>query len=380
MKFRLSDDLLRYHFLVTALFFVLCFLLVKLPPGLTYDEAYYVSAGINLARDGVWLNREHPMFAKELLSLVWFVAGDNLYIFRLASLVVASTGFFLAARALWIFTGDRNAAVAFPLLLVCGALLPGLARLAQLEAFVFGFSALTVYLFVKGHTRLSGVALGLAVACKWSVAPLALAIEIALLLRRDWRNALIVPLISAVTYLATFTPAFFASVDAISPLDLPAMHLVMQKSLAILAGTPQYESNWWDWLYGGGAVWDKQGAIPVALNPVIAVASSVAILRFRSVPVSLTGLSFLALIIMSGKQGLMIHLFLLPHVFFVAALSLEVGRLPPKVFYTSLAAAIASLALMPLMVRYHEGNSDFGPNDNAGSMADCLARPRECDL
>lgn len=127
---------------VVAIFFACAAVRIGLPPGPIFDERYYVEAARHLAQGTKVFNREHPMLAKEILALGWWLFGNNLGGYRVFPLLFGSAGLYFAARALWSRTGSAFAGITFAILLASGFLLLGLSRMTLLEPFVFFFAAL----------------------------------------------------------------------------------------------------------------------------------------------------------------------------------------------------------------------------------------------
>ena len=72
-------------------------------------------------------------------------------------------------------------------------------------------------------------------------------------------------------------------------------------------------------------MWLGDKAFAAILNPLLALPSFLAALRFRDRFISAGAFASLGLIALSGKPDLLIHQYLLPHVFMIAALSIEIA-------------------------------------------------------
>lgn len=391
------DRLLLSQFLVAGAF-VLCGLVrIHLPLAPTFDERHYAGAAIALT-EGLVNNREHPMLAKEILAIVALIAGDSLTALRQSALFAAAAGLLLAGRALWWHSRDALASLAFTVLLATGCLLLGLARLALLEPFVFLFAALACYLWARERLLAASVAWGLAVACKWTAAPLAVAFFAWLLWRRDYRLFATCALAAGAIYLATFAPLLFAAEDPMGPASLPALHLAMAKALAGYLGGHAYQSQWWEWLYGGGHLFAASGhyagadrmALVVA-NPLTALPAALAVLLCRDRAVIALFAASFALFPLSGKPVLMVHQFILPHALALAALALVVARMRKSIGIALLTGSVLVFAaLLPIMTSgaaYLEGiyTTKNGippvlPEDRRVSAraAQCLSAPGAC--
>ncbi len=337
---------------VVAIFFACAAVRIGLPPGPIFDERYYVEAARHLAQGTKVFNREHPMLAKEILALGWWLFGNNLGGYRVFPLLFGSAGLYFAARALWSRTGSAFAGITFAILLASGFLLLGLSRMTLLEPFVFFFAALAFHWQARGNSWLAAAAIAASVACKWTSAPLALALLAIHLARRDWVAAIKFSAIGAGAYLLTFVPGLFVSENPLKPLELAHLHLAMNSWLGVFVGDHPYSSQWWEWLYGGGHLFAANGnyggaqrVVLVAVNPVTALAALFAILRFRDRFISVVGLASLALFPLSGKPVLLIHQFIFAHTFMLAALAIELSRLPRRFSQLYLLAAVGAFAL-----------------------------------
>jgi dolichyl-phosphate-mannose-protein mannosyltransferase len=345
----------REHLLligIVAAFFACAAFRIGLPPSQIFDEGYYVQAARLLAQGTAVSNREHPMLAKEILALGWWVFGNNLVAYRVLPLLFGSAGLYFAARALWSHTGSAITAIIFAALMATGFLLFGLSRLTLLEPFTFFFAALALHCQARGNSGPAAASIAASVACKWTAAPLALALLAIPLARRDWVAVVKFGAIGAGVYLLTFVPGFFVTENPLKPLELAHLHLAMNDWLGGFVHGHPYSSHWWEWLYGGGHLFAANGTyggsyrvVLVAANPVTALAALIAILRFRDRFISLVGLSSLALFPLSGKPVLLIHQFLFVHAFMMAALAIELARLPRRATQLYLLVAAAAFAL-----------------------------------
>ncbi|MBU6376248.1 MAG: phospholipid carrier-dependent glycosyltransferase [Bdellovibrionales bacterium] len=183
-------------FLVTsvALFFgfwTLFILYIQFPQGLNFDEFHYVPAARQWLSWAENRNYEHPPLAKQLIALSMAIFGDQPLGWRFMSTVFGAltiTGTYVAALALF---RTQLAALFTALITGFNCMVYVQSRIAMLDTFMMGFliwaMALGLCAFFplfpdlspeSEHRRrlknlnLSGVALGLACACKWfSVIP-----------------------------------------------------------------------------------------------------------------------------------------------------------------------------------------------------------------
>lgn len=149
------------------------------PEKFVFDEVHYVPAARQMllqAPHEPVLNPMHPPLAKELIALSIHSFGDNAFGWRYASTLfgaLAVAAIYLCGLALFAAQGPAIAAAAIALL---NQMLFVQARAAMLDIFVLGFSLLAIAAFMHGFRRqrpqllfaISGIAFGLATACKWS--------------------------------------------------------------------------------------------------------------------------------------------------------------------------------------------------------------------
>lgn len=358
------------------------------PPELLFDERYYIGAAVRLVEYGEIVNREHPPLAKEILALGYAVFGGKLAALRFLGLIFGSTGLYFASKAVLLYSQSRTAALLFAILMATGFLLFGLSRLAMLEPFAFGFSAYAFYSFFKGRFVHAAIAIGLGLACKWTVAPLMVALVASFILQRRWVEGGRFLVITAVAYLAAFVPAFLLD---IGPLELPALHLAMLHRLSLFIRGHAYASQWWEWFFGGGHVYlasATERMTILAANPVTTTLATISLLFARDWRV----LALLALCVMPLllKPVVLIHQFLIPQTILYGAFAITVAK------FRSLSVSVAILSVASFAVAFpaltfgkpffvpYERKEDFdwtiSPEAHERHMEAqrCLERPRAC--
>lgn len=243
------------------------------PAKLDFDETHYVPAVRVLIDFAGQPNPEHPPLAKYLIGIGMGIWGDNPFGWRIMSALFGALLVFAAVMAArWLFL-SRPAAIMTGVLLLCSQTLFVLARIAMLDIFMASFLMLAFWMMAAGartgltRTRLAaaGLFLGLAIACKWTAAPLALAALIAfLILRRRNPQPGAVPLIEgllwlgpfvALVYLFSFLPYMFLRQDAVS---LGAI-IPHQFAMLTLQSSPMaahtYQSRWGQWVFDLRPIW-----------------------------------------------------------------------------------------------------------------------------
>jgi len=250
-----------------------------------FDEIHYLPAARALLSGSDWLNREHPLFGKEVLAAGIGLFGDRPWAWRLPSALAATLALYASMRALWFASLLRFATLAYGVLLASGFFLFVHARVAMLDAIMVALLALTAWQCAaavrepeRGRRNLSvaGMALGLALATKWNAIALAplpgLAFLAARLHATGWRGlwghrgppvpgvrlaeaALWLGAVPLTVYALTFLPAYLidpAEFGGRGFLGVQEMMLRMQES--VIKPHP-YESTWADWVIDRRAIW-----------------------------------------------------------------------------------------------------------------------------
>lgn len=255
---------------ITLTFFLLGLIGLGIPAHYISDEGFYIPTAVRISRGIDVMNREHPMFAKEMLA-VWFQAwGVSSVTWRLLPLLCGSISIYAASAAM----PDRISGRILGALLALGGLLFVLSRVGLLEAFYLMFCALGAWAFVARRYAPSGILFGLAIACKWTAAPLLACFCFIYAVRhpeRLARGALLLSALPVAVYLLTFVPAFFVRSNPIGFGNLiPLQHAMLARHSFVDPPHP-YASQAWQWVLGQGSFWLEHGenGILLAGNPAI---------------------------------------------------------------------------------------------------------------
>ena len=292
-------DPLGISIFVTALFAALCAIGLSIPSEPYFDEVHYLPAAREILDRGLYINREHPLFAKQLIAIGIAVFGDNPLGWRIFSLVSGALALFASMRAMWFATLSRFAAVAFGILLASGFALFVQSRIAMLDIFMMAFLAIAAWQFVAamrepetGRRRLilTGIALGLAMGSKWNAIPLAVLPGLAFLVARfsagrrrllTSQRGIPVPGISLLeaalwlgilplaVYALTFAPAYEFKDTPFATGGLIAFHREMLSLQLQVLGPHPYKSLWYDWVLNIRPIWYLYGPVDGAQRGVM---------------------------------------------------------------------------------------------------------------
>ena len=165
---------------------------LNLPKGYIFDEIYYAKNANSLIEHGVELNEQggadfivHPPLGKWLIGIGIKIFGNNEFGWRIIPALVGTACvilIYLIAQRLFnsIFLSSTAA-----LLMALDGLALVMSRVALLDIFLMFFILLCCYFILTNNLWLSGVAIGLAGASKWSgffLIPLIIALTI------NWKN------------------------------------------------------------------------------------------------------------------------------------------------------------------------------------------------
>lgn len=241
---------------IAGVFYALALVRLDVPSFRYFDEYFYVPTAARLILGIDVSNREHPMLAKELMGIGLALFGNQPLGWRIGSAVAGALGLFCAARAMWWYSASRTTTIVFGLLLASHGLLFSLSRIALLDVYMFAFAAFAVMLFAQGKFPMSGIAFGLALACKWSVIPLLAIFALMYLWReRSWRPFVHLGVLPLAAYFLTFVPGMFVRDNPLTLADLIPMQLEMASYLAIPFRPHPYQSVWWQWALNFRPLW-----------------------------------------------------------------------------------------------------------------------------
>lgn len=165
---------------------------LNLPKGYIFDEIYYAKNANSLIEHGVELNEQggadfivHPPLGKWLIGIGIKIFGNDEFGWRIIPALVGTACvilIYLIAQRLFnsIFLSSTAA-----LLMALDGLALVMSRVALLDIFLVFFILLCCYFILTNNLWLSGIAIGLAGASKWSgffLIPLIIALTI------NWKN------------------------------------------------------------------------------------------------------------------------------------------------------------------------------------------------
>lgn len=283
-----SRDPLVWCWALTATFFALLLHRLAIPSKPYFDEIHYLPAARNLLALSEVKNPEHPLLGKELIAASMSALGDNPFAWRLPSALAGALALFAALRATWWASLSRPATLIAGVLLATNFLLFVIARIAMLDPSMLAFAMVAVWLCARvarrpryGHLTLGlvGVALGLSLAAKWSVAPLAvlpgLAFAIARFVQLEGRrsqfltvrDAAPVPGVSLIeatillgvlpvaVYLLSFFPLAWFHTGAVPFADVIKFQWRMKELQQSVVKPHPYQSHWWQWVADWRPIW-----------------------------------------------------------------------------------------------------------------------------
>ena len=273
---------------------------IGLPAAPYFDETHYVPAARALIEQSGPTNIEHPLFSKTLIAAGILIFGDNGLGWRLPSAVAGAIAVVALFWIALILLRDVRSAALTALLLVFNQTHFIQSRIAMLEMPMTACLLLGLGCFLQAqrgggvHSKrwefAGAIALGLAVGAKWLAIPY-VALFLGGLAWAKWQGSSrdkahladhIVPdtiklgLVSLLTYLATFWPAFFYTKDPMTLSHLLGFQVEMLNvQRGHMSGHP-YQSVWWQWPLMLRPIWylfEKYGDIYRAVllvgNPVI---------------------------------------------------------------------------------------------------------------
>ena len=263
----------------------LCAFNLAIPGKPYFDEIHYLPAARELLERGLYINREHPLFAKEMLALGIAIFGDNPLGWRVFSLVAGTLALFSSMRAMWFASLSRFAPPAYGLLLASGFLLFVQSRIAMLDVFMAAFLALAAWQFIAAMREpetarwrliISGVAISLAMGSKWNALALAPLPGVVFILarlsagrRRLFTSKRGIPirgtslveafvwlgLLPLAVYALTFAPAWELKDNPFATGDLISFHREMLALQMDVIEPHPYQSSWPQWVTNTRAIW-----------------------------------------------------------------------------------------------------------------------------
>ena len=283
-----SRDPLAWCWLLTAAFLALVLHRLAIPSKPYFDEIHYLPAARNLLALSQVKNPEHPLLGKELIAASIWLLGDNSFAWRLPSALAGALALFAALRATWWASLSRPATLIAGLLLGTNFLLFVIARIAMLDPAMLAFAMVSLWLCARavrrpahGHLTLAlaGIALGLSLAAKWSVAPLAvlpgLAFAIARVVSLGERRtqfltareagpvpgvsliaaAILLGAVPVAVYLLSFLPLAWFATGAVPFSDVLEFQRRMKDLQESVIKPHPYQSHWWEWVADWRPIW-----------------------------------------------------------------------------------------------------------------------------
>lgn len=360
--------------LVTGAFLLLILVRLGIPSQPYFDEVHYLPAARALLEMSEPLNREHPMLGKELIALSMAIFGDRPFGWRALPALFGALALFAFMRALWHASLSRFATIVGGLLLASAFPLFVHARIAMLDIFMVSFTMVALWMCAgavreaetaRWRLAIAGVALGCAMASKWSAIPVAMLPGLAFLAVRlrasGWRAwtsnrgwpvpgiglseaFLWLGVVPLATYAASYLPAMFFAFGSFGPLDLPDIHRMMLDLQTEPLDEHTYQSRWWEWVGNIRAIWylyepvdGAQRGVLLVGNPLIMLAGLPAlawcawrgIAKREAAPLAAVLLyaASLALWVVAAKNVQFYYHYFLPSCFLVAALALALDAL-----------------------------------------------------
>lgn len=384
---------------VIAVFFLaLVWWRLGIPSRIYFDEVHYVTAARHLL-NGTRFNPEHPMLGKTVLAgaIAWL--GDKPLYWRAPSALAGAIGLFAFARLMWFATQRRAVTLAAQFLLATNFLWFVESRIAMLDMVMAMLAMVGLWLCVSAlrcpasaRWRLAGggIALGLALGAKWSVAPLLVVpgLVFARLKLADtgkrflWAKdggavpgmslpeaALWLGIVPLAVYWLTFWPAFHWVKDPVNPWDPIGWHIYMLQLQDSVTKPHPYRSYWYQWVGNWRAIWflyqpvdGAQRGILLIGNPFTMLAGLAALgwciraaLRGRIDAAVFAGLYALQILFwaLSSKPVQFYYHYLLPGTFLMVCLALALEDLWQRTDRWRWLAAAALATSLAMFIHFY---------------------------
>ncbi|WP_423140639.1 phospholipid carrier-dependent glycosyltransferase [Parablastomonas sp. CN1-191] len=385
-------DPLWWCALLAGLFLALVWHRLGIPHKIYFDEVHYVPAARKLLA-GVRANPEHPMFAKEVLAAAIRLLGDYPQAWRVPSALLGAAGLFAFGRLVWFVSGRGLAALLAIVLVATDFAWFIQSRIAMLDMTMAALGMIGLWLAAsamrlpdQARPRLAGagVALGLAVASKWSVVPagafpgLVFAGWKAWDCRARfawargggpvpgvalWEAALWLGALPLAVYWLTFWPGFLWTKGAIPWSDPIGWHRYMLGLQDSVVKLHPYRSVWYQWMGDWRSIWylyervdGAQRGVVLIGNPVSMILGLPAVLwclfatwrwrRWDMGAMSALYLLSLAMWPLSGKPIQFYYHYLLPGTFLMGCLALTIEPLLKREDWWFWAAPLVLAAIL----------------------------------
>jgi dolichyl-phosphate-mannose--protein O-mannosyl transferase len=369
-----ARDPLTWCMVIGLAFLVVCLNRLGTPHQIYFDEIHYVVAARKML-EGIPKNREHPMFAKEVIAASITLLGDRPWAWRIPSVLFGVLGLHAYGRLVWYVTLRPRATILAMYLLATDFLWFAQSRIAMLDMVSAGLGMVALWQFAAvmrnprhiPRLRLGacGVAMGLSLGAKWSIAPAFLVpglLFLGLRVRESgWKiigrkgagpipgvslaeAALWLAVLPMVVYWLTYMPGFFWSDRPIDPLGFLAQHEYMLKLQDSVKKLHPYRSVWYQWVFNWRAIWylykfvdGAQRGILLIGNPFTMLAGLPALLwclwlgvrrkRYDALAFVVLYALVLGLWVINGKPIQFYYHYLLPAAFLMACLALALDAL-----------------------------------------------------
>jgi dolichyl-phosphate-mannose--protein O-mannosyl transferase len=336
-----------------------------IPHKMYFDEVHYVPAARALLALQL-ANAEHPLVAKEAIAAAIRLFGDRPLAWRLPSALMGTIGLFAFGRALWWASRRRWATLAGMVLLATDFAWFIQSRIAMLDMVMAGLAMVALWQVAAAVRRptqarwrlaLAGVAFGLAMGAKWSVAPVIGFVVLALVGFRIVAARTRAPIagvslaetlfwllsVPIAVYWLSFLPGFFYRQYPINPAGfLVWQHYMVQLQESVLTRHP-YQSVWYQWALNWRSIWylyekvdGAQRGIVLIGNPLTMLAGLPALLwclwagcrgRLEALAIAGLYLASLGMWVVSAKPVQFYYHYLLPGSFLMAGLALALDAL-----------------------------------------------------
>lgn len=246
----------------------LAFLLIHIstPHRKTFDEMCY-TGGAAMFHDQPDINPEHPPLGKYLIATGISAAGDNPLGWRLMPAVFGSL--LLCVVFVWMSELGRDVAWTAVALIATNGFWFVMSRIAMLSIFELTFAMLGLYLLNQRKHWLSGVALGLAIACRWNALFALLLVLIYAAFNDDTKSAAKTLASSICAYIAAWLP-----VVGLHPARfLQAQLYILNFHEHFGMGNPTIWDSWYHWPV---RISPENGLNHMVANPVVTVLGIIA--------------------------------------------------------------------------------------------------------
>lgn len=387
-----QDDPLAWCWAIALAFLALVLHRLTLPSIMYFDEIHYVKAARELQHMAP-ANREHPMFAKEMIAASIALLADRPLAWRLPSALFGALGLFAFGRLIWIASKQRTATIIAMVLMATSFMWFVISRIAMLDIFAASLSLIGLWQFAaalesdRPRLRLlaAGAALGLALGSKWSAAPLAMLPGLFVLFlrvtkqgHRDLLRGVSLPeaafwlgLLPLLVYWLTFAPAFFyEGTHRLSPFAVIKHHQDMIALQDSVKKFHTYQSVWWQWIFNIRPIWflyeevdGAQRGILMLGNPLSMLVGLPALLwavwagikrrRYDALAMAILWFASLAMWPVSGKPVQFYFHYLLPGTFLMGCLALALSDLLARGGKLRLGAMAMLVATMAVFVWFY---------------------------